>query len=158
MSAGFNRDRVPGWSAYAVSTGLTLSGRGQWRTTRCDIHGGSDSLRVNVTSGGWICMACGAKGGDALAHYRQVSGKSFRQAASDLGAWINGRSDHSAQVTRPARLAPSDALSALGPELTLCAVVISDARSGVIPNDTDWRRFLEAAGRVQFVASVAAAV
>lgn len=46
---GFDRDRLPSWESYADAEGLPLAGRGRWRTTRCDLHGGSDSLRINVS-------------------------------------------------------------------------------------------------------------
>jgi hypothetical protein len=151
MTAGFDRDLVPDWEAYADKVGLKLVGRGTWRTTRCDVHGGSDSLRVNVRSGGWVCMACGAKGGDTLAHYMQTTGADFVAAARALGAWVEGGSARPA----PARLSARDALAALSLELSVCVIVIGDARRGLIPNDADWRRFLQAAGRVLFIAQEA---
>jgi hypothetical protein len=40
-------------------------------------------------------------------------------------------------------------------ELSVCVIVIGDARRGLIPNDADWRRFLQAAGRVLFIAQEA---
>ena len=39
------------------------SGRGTWRSFTCPIHDDSSpSARVNVESGKWVCMSCGAKG------------------------------------------------------------------------------------------------
>jgi len=149
MSAGFNRDRLPAWPEYADQHGLVLDGRGRWQTTRCDMHGGSDSLRVNVQSGGWRCMSCEASGGDTLAHYRATTGADFEAAARALGAWVEGGNP---RVQRPARLAARDALESVGLELGVCAVVVADARSGIVPSDEDWQRFLQAAGRVEFIA------
>jgi hypothetical protein len=157
VTAGtFNRDRLPDWVVYADQLGLTLQGRGRWRNVTCDFHDdGEPSMRVNVESGGWVCMACGAKGGDVLAHYMQRTGMGFVQAAQDLGAWVaGGNGEHAPEA--PRRLSARDALGAVGIELGVCAVVISDARRGIVPNDGDWRRFLEAAGRVQFIATEAA--
>lgn len=142
----FDRSGLPSWDNYADRMGLVLNGRGTWRTTRCDFHGGSDSMRVNVKSGGWICMACGTKGGDVLAHYMQLTGTDFRTGAQDLGAWRADGTPTSESRLRGFSL--RDGLSAIGPELKVCAVVLSDARRGLIPNDTDWRRFLEAAAIV----------
>lgn len=154
MSGAFNRDRLPDWPAYADQFGLALHGRGRWQSVLCDFHDDSEpSMRVNVETGGWICMACGAKGGDVLAHHMQRSGIDFVQAARDLGAWDErGEATHD----RPRRLAARDALQAIGIELGVCVVVIADARRGLVPNDVDWQRFLEAAGRVQFIAQEAA--
>lgn len=151
MTAGFDRECVPSWPDYADRVGLSLDGRGRWRTTRCDIHGGGDSLRVNVESGGWVCMACGAKGGDTVAHLMLIESIDFVAAARALGCWVDGGT----APPRPARLPARDALGAIGPELGVCMVVIADARRGTTPNDTDWHRFLQAAGRVQFIAQAA---
>ena len=64
----FNRDALPEPIGYFEGMGLNLRGPGKWKTTRCEFHGGSDSMRVNTSSGAWVCMACGAKGGDVLAN------------------------------------------------------------------------------------------
>ncbi|MFY8042310.1 MAG: hypothetical protein ACOVOD_05230, partial [Rhodoferax sp.] len=64
----FVRDHLPDPVTYFEAEGLTLEGRGPWRTTECRFHGGSDSMRINTVSGSWVCMACNAKGGDVLAH------------------------------------------------------------------------------------------
>ena len=48
------------------------------------------SLNLHTTSGHYKCHACGAHGGDALAFYMAVTGKSFADAARDLGAWRAG--------------------------------------------------------------------
>lgn len=144
----FNRDLVPGWESYADAEGLTLQGRGKWRTTRCDIHSGSDSLRVNTESGGWRCMACHAKGGDTLSHYMQLTGMSFAAAARMFGCI-----DDNGQPLQPQRrFSARDALEVVGLELGICVLIISDARRGITPTDSDWTRFLEAAGCVQTIA------
>lgn len=45
-----DRDRLPDPRAFFDREGLALKGSGKWRTTRCDFHDGSDSMRVNVES------------------------------------------------------------------------------------------------------------
>ena len=45
------------------------------------------SLNLHQTTGHFRCHACGAKGGDILAFYMNVTGKSFINAAKELGAW-----------------------------------------------------------------------
>lgn len=152
MNGGFNRDRLPTWPEYADREGLTLVGRGRWRSLRCDFHDDSEpSLRVNIETGGWVCMACGERGGDALAHYMRRTGLDFAQAAQALGAWVEGGTDR--PTTR--RLSARDALEALPVELGICCVVIADLRAGTVPNAEDWTRFLAAAGRVEFIAQAA---
>jgi hypothetical protein len=146
MSA-FNRAALPGWPSYADDRGMKLVGRGRWRTTRCDLHGGSDSLRVNTESGGWCCMACGAHGGDVLSHYMQITDADFREGALALGAWDQTKDRHTEREART--LAPRDAMEVIARELGVAVVVISDARSGLVPSDADWRRFLVAAGTVE---------
>lgn len=40
-----------------------LKGRGKWRSFTCPAHADvNPSARVNVESGRWVCMSCGAKG------------------------------------------------------------------------------------------------
>ena len=84
----FDRDRLPEPPAYFEGAGLLLSGRGRWRSALCCFHPDTTpSLSVNVETGGFICHACGARGGDVLDFHRQRHGLSFVQAARDLGAW-----------------------------------------------------------------------
>ena len=89
MTAGtFNRERVPDWLRYAEMLGIAIEGRGTWRSILCDFHDDTHaSLRVKTTTGGWACMACGATGGDTLAHYMRRTGLDFVKAAKSLGAW-----------------------------------------------------------------------
>ena len=157
MIAGFDRTRLPDWPSYADLVGLSLRGRGRWRNVVCDFHRDtSPSMRVNIESGGWVCMACGERGGDVLSHHMRRTGAGFVQAARELGAWAAGIEANPSH-DRPRRLSARDALQAIGLELNVCVVVICDARRGIAPNDADWRRFLEAAGRVEFIATEAGA-
>ncbi len=88
MRSHFERDRLPEPSRYFEREGLHLIGRGQWRSTLCPFHEDTrPSLRINVDTGAFRCMACGAKGGDVLAYHCARYGLSFMQAARDLGAW-----------------------------------------------------------------------
>ena len=83
----FSRARLPEPLPYFERAGLLLNGRGRWRSARCPFHDDDNpSLRVNIETGHYRCMACGAKGGDVLAFHRQRHGLSFLQAARDLGA------------------------------------------------------------------------
>lgn len=146
---GFDRDRLPDPASFFAGQGLELVGRGKWRTTRCEFHGGSDSLRVNTASGGWACMACGAHGGDVLAYLMQHDGLDFHQAARELGCWVG---DAPSRPRGAPGLSDRDALELAAFELLVAQVVLSDALRGVLPADPDWRRFVEAVGRVQHLA------
>ena len=148
----FVRDRVPDTATFLEGEGLALTGRGLWRTTRCEFHGGSDSMRVNTESGGWVCMACDAKGGDAIAYLVQRDGLDFITAARRLGCWDESRpysnDKHQAKV-----LAPRDALEVIAIDLGAITMVMADARSGVLPSNADWDRFLTGVGRIQALAA-----
>lgn len=145
----FDRNLIPSWPDYATNEGLVLEGKGKWRNMLCDFHADrTPSMRVNVESGGWVCMSCHAKGGDVLSHYMQRNGLDFVEAARRLGAI----DDRGQPLRRQRRFSASDALACIGVELNVCIIVISDCRSGVLPNDADWQRFLQAAGRVQAIA------
>jgi DNA primase len=87
-SQRFERERLPAPLGYFAGTGIRLSGRGRWRSSLCPFHDDTrPSLRVNVETGAYRCMACGARGGDVLDFHRARHGLSFPQAARDLGAW-----------------------------------------------------------------------
>nr|MBA3731709.1 hypothetical protein [Gammaproteobacteria bacterium] len=66
----------------------TLRIHGDWAAANCPFHEDTNpSLSVNLVRGGFICHACGAKGGDVLDFHRRLHGMDFVAAAKDLGAW-----------------------------------------------------------------------
>lgn len=143
----FVRDLLPDPVTYFEGDGLTLAGHGKWRSTRCEFHDGSDSMRINTETGGWVCMACGEKGGDVLAYAMRRHGLEFVEAARMLGAYVDNDKPHRGPLnatTLPAR----DAMAVIAIELYVTMVVISDIRRGLIPSDGDWQRFLDSAGRI----------
>ena len=118
---GFNRDALPEPLGYFEAQGLQFrERRGRWRTTRCDFHGGSDSLRVNVQTGAWCCMSCNAHGGDVLAYEMAFSGLTFIEAAKALGAWIEDGKPQ--QHRRPKALPAHEALELIKRETNLVAL------------------------------------
>ena len=147
----FDRNRLPDPTAFYEERGLTLTGRGKWRTTACTFHGGSDSMRVNTDSGAFVCMAgCGARGGDVLAFHMANTGQEFVEAAKALGAWVDdGRP--TAQH-KPGALSPRQALELLAREAVLAAIAAGNVAHGVLLTETDRRRVLQAAGRIENVA------
>ena len=144
----FDRALLPEAVAYFEGAGLTLAGprRAKWKTTACTFHGGSDSLRINTTSGAWVCMACGAKGGDVLAYHRAAHGLEFIEAAKALGAWVEDGKPQAPQ--RPAPLPPRAALQVLGFEATFTAIAAGNLARGVALSDVDLQRLLVAVNRI----------
>jgi hypothetical protein len=148
----FDQTRVPDPINYFAAQDMQLIGSAAaaWKTTACRFHGGSDSLRVNTHSGGWICMACGAKGGDMLAYHMQAHGLAFIEAARQLGAWTeDGRS---AAAQKPAPLPPRAALEVLAFEATLTALAAGNIAKGVCLAETDRARLMVAARRISLIA------
>lgn len=147
----FERDRLPDPVNYYEAVGLKLTGprSSKWRTTECKFHGGSDSLRVNVATGAFRCMNCGARGGDVLAYHMAESGLEFVEAAKALGAWVADGKPHKPQ--KPTALSPRAALEVLDFEATLVAVAAGNLAKGLILSDADRKRLLICAGRINRV-------
>lgn len=144
----FNRSLLPDTVAYFENQGLILKGprSAKWKTTVCNFHGGSDSMRVNIASGAWVCMSCGEKGGDVLAYEMKDCGREFVDAAKALGCWIDdGRPP---VATKPTPLSPRLALSVMAFESTLTAVAAGNVAHGVALTDADRARLLLAANRI----------
>ena len=147
----FRRDRLPDAVGYFEGEGVSLTGPGRWKSGPCRFHGGSDSLRVNVQSGAWRCMNCGAKGGDVLAYAMQLHGLDFVEAARALGAYADDGRPHKGPM-QAATLPARDAMQLAAQEILLALVVISDIQRGVSPSVDDWRRFLGSAARLDLLA------
>ena len=145
----FLRDLLPDPISYFEAEGLTLQGKGKWRTTSCSFHGGSDSMRINTATGAWVCMSCNAKGGDVLAHFMAEHGVDFITAAKVLGAWDdNGKPD---KAHRPKPLPASQAIAVLAFESTLTAVAAGNIANGVVLTDADRARLRVAAKRINTI-------
>lgn len=84
----FNREHLPNAATYyhrELGTPVNATG---WRSVRCPFHDDTHaSFSINADSGGFVCHACGVKGGDVLAFHRQRYGLDFVSAAKELGAW-----------------------------------------------------------------------
>lgn len=142
----FVRENLPDPVSYFEAEGLKLDGRGKWRTTSCTFHGGSDSMRINTVTGGWVCMSCNAKGGDVLAHFMAEHGVDFVSAAKLLGAWRDdGKPD---KPHRPKPLPASQAIQVLAFESTLAAVAAGNVARGDQLTDKDRARLYVAAQRI----------
>lgn len=148
----FARALLPEPQAYFEGEGLKLTTRGKWRTSACIFHGGSDSMRINMTTGAWVCMSCGAKGGDVLSYHMQAHGKEFIEAAKALGAWVEDGRPVTHQ--KPAPLPPRAALEVLSFEAMLAAVAAGNIANGINLTGNDRSRLLIAANRINKLAEV----
>lgn len=150
---GFNREALPEPLGYYESQGLTFRERkGRWRTTRCDFHQGSDSMRVNVSTGAWVCMACGVHGGDVLSYEMQLTGTDFVSAAKALGAWIDDGKPTT--QNKPTPIPARAALQALSFEALLVAMEAARVAKGATPTEADKARVLAASNRIIRIAEV----
>lgn len=149
----FDRNRLPDPVSYFEGLGLQLrERRGKWRTTACNFHGGSDSMRINTDTGAFACMAgCGARGGDVLAFHMAHTGLDFITAAKELGAWVE---DGKPAPARPTPLPARDALAVLAVESNLVAVAAANVAHGVALSQVDLSLVLQAAGRIQKIVEV----
>jgi hypothetical protein len=147
----FDRPRLPDPQTYYESQGLVLSKGKKWVTTSCVFHGGSDSMRVNLVSGAFSCMAgCGAKGGDVMGYHRALNAWDFVTACKDLGCWIEDGKTPS-KPPRPTPMPARDALTLLAYEALLVAGMASSMGRGYQPTPTDKDRLFNACGRIQLV-------
>ena len=144
----FNRDLLPDPTTFFENRGLTLKGprSAKWKTTICNFHGGSDSMRVNTESGAWVCMNCGEKGGDVLTYEIKVTGAEFHDAAKSIGAWVDDGKPQ--RVHKPTPLSPRQALSVLAFESTLTAIAAANVAHGYALTQIDLDRLLTAANRI----------
>lgn len=142
----FIREQLPDSLSYFEGEGLKFKGPGKWKTTTCIFHGGSDSMRINVATGSWVCMSCSAKGGDVLSYHMQAHGLEFVEAAKALGCWSDDGKPERPQ--KPAPLPPRAALQVIAFEATLAAVAAGNVAHGVTLSEPDRFRLLTAAGRI----------
>ena len=154
---GFDRTKLPEPANYFESEGLVLKGpsTAPWKTTQCDFHGGSDSMRVNVKNGAFKCMNCGEGGGDILAYAMKKHLLEFVPAAKSLGAWVDDGKLHT--QSKPTTLAPRLAIQVLALESTLSAVAASNVANGIALSEADRARLLVCANRISRIAQEYAA-
>lgn len=148
----FDRNLLPDTVSYFEAQGLKLAGprSSKWKTTACQFHGGSDSMRINTHSGGWCCMSCDAKGGDVLSYHMQLHSVEFVEACKAIGCWVDDGKTTPHQ--KPTPLAPRAALQVMAFEATVVAVAAGNVAHGVKLSDVDRFRVLAAAGRISRLA------
>lgn len=150
FAMSFNRDNLPDAQDYYENTaGLKLTGRGPWRTTSCEFHGGSDSMRINLKSGGFMCMSCGEKGGDVLAYHKQANSLEFVDAAKALNAWTD---DGHQGTYKPSPVSARTMLEVIGFEVQIVALMAADLSKGKPISDVDKDRLFLATNRITRIA------
>lgn len=146
----FDRSRLPQPADHWDREGLKLTGHGKWRTTECRMHGGSDSLRVNLETGAFVCMAgCGLKGGDVLGYRMQMHGEDFVDACKALGCWVE---DGKPSRVKPLPFSARSALEVVRFEVLFVAVAACNLARGIELASADRDRLVKAAGRLQLIA------
>lgn len=87
---GFIKQNLPDPTEYYQGQGVNLIGANEWKSALCPFHEDTNpSLRINIISGGFKCMACNEHGGDVLSFQMKRFGMSFKEACKSLGAWGN---------------------------------------------------------------------
>ena len=149
---GFDRNLLPDAPTYFKNQGLQLKGPpgAKWKTTSCNFHGGSDSMRVQPATGAWVCMSCGEKGGDVLAYEMAATGAEFIDAAKALEAWVDDGRPPGRH--KPSPLSSRQALSVLAYEATLVAVAVGNVANGTRLSAADYARLRVAARRISQIA------
>jgi hypothetical protein len=147
----FIRDRLPDPKDYYENiAGLKLVGlRGHWRTTRCEFHGGSDSMRLNLKSGGFMCMNCGEKGGDVLTYHQKANNLEFIPAAKALNTWSD---DGLPTAYKTPPVSARMMLEVLAFEVQIVSLVAADLSKGIEITEVDKSRLFEAASRIGRIA------
>ena len=74
---------------YYESQNIITNGKGKWIKALCPFHQDTQpSLGINTETGGYNCLACGARGGDILAFHMHYYSMPFVEACKALGAWV----------------------------------------------------------------------
>ncbi len=88
MNTKFQKNKLPDPVSYLEKNGLTLIGKGEWRSAICPFHKDTEpSVRVRIENGAFKCLACGEKGGDIITFHQKRFGLSFKDACIALGVW-----------------------------------------------------------------------
>jgi hypothetical protein len=109
-------------------------------------------MRIMVATGAFVCMACGARGGDVLAYHRAAHGLGFVEAAKQLNAWSGD--DRAERQYRPTPLSARDALSVLADEANLIALEGTRIVHGVELVAADLGRVRTAAARINHIRGI----
>ncbi|MGY4828191.1 CHC2 zinc finger domain-containing protein [Sphaerotilaceae bacterium SBD11-9] len=141
---------MPDAVSFYEAGGVSLRGRGPWRTAPCPFHGGSDSLRVNIETGGFKCMSCGQHGGDVLAFQMRLHGLDFVSAARALGAYRDDGGPHRGR-TKATPLPARDLLNMARSEALVVFVIAAAIYDARAITERDYTRLREAVSKLETI-------
>lgn len=94
----FNRDLLSNPQAY-YSQFFALKGNKAKHLVLCCFHHDKEpSLSLDLTTGRFNCFGCGASGGDIVDFHQLKYDLNFKEAAKDLGAWVDTSTDTPEQL------------------------------------------------------------
>jgi len=162
----FVKEKLPDPLSFYQGRGLVLQPGKEWRSTSCEFHNSRGTMRVNMKSGAFACMAqCGAKGGSFVVYYMDINGVDFYSAAKALGAIeVDGKPYIGPK--RPSRIPALELLKLASTDLYKCSMVVSALlhvlaenprlEKALAPTITanDLKSFFGAAGQVIYVSEI----
>lgn len=162
----FIREKLPDPLTFYQDRGLVLQPGKEWRSTSCEFHNSRETMRVNMKSGAFICMAqCGAKGGSVVDYYMAINGVDFYTAAKALGAVeVDGKPYIGPK--RPSRIPALELLKLASTDLYKCSLVVSallhaltanrelEKALGLTITSNDLHCFFGAAGQVIYLSEI----
>ena len=96
----FDRTLLPNAQAY-YGQYFALKGSKSKALVKCCLDGHYDktaSLSLDLLSGRFNCLGCGASGGNVLDFHIRKNGLDFVESCKDLGAWVNTQHDTPEQL------------------------------------------------------------
>jgi hypothetical protein len=106
-------------------------------------------MRVNLKTGGFMCMSCHEKGGDVLAYHQQANDLEFVEAAKALGAWTD---DGKPSTYKPSPVSARTMLEVVAFEVQIVALMAADLARGITISSVDKDRLFEATSRITRIA------
>ncbi len=121
-------ENLPDSIAYYESLGHVFSSKGEWMTTNCEFHGGSDSMRIHRTSGSFKCMNCGIHGGGIISYHMQRFQVDYLQACKELGVNLGGSNNR--PPDRPKPLPAARAIELMSMEARIVWMLLTKIKTG----------------------------
>lgn len=122
-----NIENLPDPIHYYESVGHIFRSKGEWMTTNCEFHGGSDSMRIHKT-GAFRCMNCGVHGGGIVSYHMQRFQVDYLQACRDLGVGVGYLTRRPPDKPRP--LPPKQAIELMSMESRIVWMLLAKIKAG----------------------------
>lgn len=118
---------LPDSNHYYESLGLIFRSKGEWMTTNCEFHGGSDSMRIHKT-GAFRCMNCGVHGGGVVSYHMQRFNIDFLQACRDLGISVGNSTRRPPDKPKP--IPTTRAIELMSMEARIAWMLLAKIKAG----------------------------